>query len=51
MTALTYEMEAWVNIRSVEIKDIQKMQSKALKRIFQLPVLTTFIGIIMERGT
>ena len=51
MTALTYGMEAWVNIRSVEIKDIQKMQSKALKRIFQLPVLTTFIGIIMERGT
>ena len=51
MTALTYEMEAWVNIRSVEIKDIQKMQSKALKRIFQLPVLTTFIGIIMERVT
>ena len=34
MTALTYGMEAWANIRSVEMWEIEKIQGKALKRIF-----------------
>ena len=50
MTALTYGMEAWANIRSVEMREIEKIQGKALKRIFQLPVSTTYTGIIMETG-
>ena len=37
--ALTYGMEAWANIRSYKIS--QKIQVKALKRIFQLQVSTT----------
>ena len=50
MTALTYEIESWANIRSVEMREIEKKQGKALKRIFQLPVSITYTGIIMETG-
>ena len=50
MTALTYGMEAWANIRSVEMREREKIQGKPLKRIFQLPVSTTYTGIIMETG-
>ena len=41
MTALTYGMEAWADIRSAEMREIEKIQGKKLKRIFQLPVPTT----------
>ena len=51
MTALTYGMEeAWANIRSLEIRETVKVEGKTLKRIFQLPVSTTYTGIIMETG-
>ena len=50
MTALTYRMEAWANIRSVEIREIEKIQGKTVTRIFQLPVSTTYTGTIMETG-
>ena len=50
MTALIYGMGAWANIRSMEMREIEKIQGKALKRIFQLPVLTTYTVIIMETG-
>ena len=50
MTALTYGMEAWEDIRSVEIREIVKIQGEALKRIFQGPASATYTGIIMETG-
>ena len=50
MTALTYGMEAWANIRSVEIREIEKIQGKTVTKIFQLPVSTTYTGTIMETG-
>ena len=34
MTALIYGMEAWGNIRLVEMREIEKIQGKALKKIF-----------------
>ena len=45
MTGLPYGMEAWRNIRSVEVKEIEKIQGKALKSMFQLPVSTSYTGI------
>ena len=30
------------------MREIEEIQGKALKRIFQLPLSTTYIGIIME---
>ena len=50
MTALTYGMDAWANIKLVEMREIEKIQGKALNRIFQLPISTTYAGIIMETG-
>ena len=50
MTALIYRMKAWANIRSVEMTEIEKILGKEIKRIFQLPVSTTYNGIIMETG-
>ena len=50
MTALTYGMEAWANIRSVEMKETEKLQGKTLKSISQLPLSTTYTVIIMETG-
>ena len=50
MTALTDGIEAWANIRTVEMRKIEKIQGKTLKRIFQFPISTTYTGIIMETG-
>ena len=50
MTALTDGTEAWANIKTVEMREIGKIQGKTLKRIFQFPVSTTYTGIIMETG-
>ena len=33
------------------MNEIQKIQGRALKRIFNLPILTSYIGLIMETGT
>ena len=43
-------METWASMRSVEIRQIEKEQGKTLKRIFQLPVSTTYTGITIETG-
>ena len=37
-------------MRSVEIREIEKEQGKALKRIFQLSVSTAYTGITIETG-
>ena len=50
MTALTYGIEAWANIRTVEMREIEKIQEKTLNTIFQLPDSTTYTGIIIETG-
>ena len=50
MTALTYGIEAWANIRTVEMREIEKIQEKTLNTIFQFQVSTTYTGIIIETG-
>ena len=50
MTPLTYGIEAWANIRTVEMREIEKIQEKTLNTIFQFPVSTTYTGIIIETG-
>ena len=34
-----------------EINEIEKIQGRGLKRIFNLPISTSYIGLIMETGT
>ena len=42
-------MEAW-KLSKAEIQKLQKMQGKALKRIFSLPITTPYTGLIIETG-
>ena len=34
-----------------EMNDIEKIQRRALKKIFNLPISTSYVGLIMETGT
>ena len=34
-----------------EMNEIEKIQGRALKTIFNLPILPSYIGLIMETGT
>ena len=49
MPALLYGMEAWKKLSKAEIQNVEKIQGKALKRIFSLPITTPYIGLIIER--
>ena len=51
MPALLYGLEAWGKIDKDEMNEIEKIQGRALKRIFNLPISTSYIGLIMETGT
>ena len=50
MPALLYGMEAWKKLSKAEIQNLEKIQGKALKRIFSLPIITPYIGLIIETG-
>ena len=51
MPALLYGLEAWGKIDKDEMNEIEKIQGRALKRISNLPISTSYIGLIMEAGT
>ena len=44
-------IRAWGKIDKDEMNKIQKIQERALKRIFNLPISASYIGLIMETGT
>ena len=48
--ALLYRFEASKKLSKAEIQHIEKIQGKALKRIFNLPMTTLCIGLIIETG-
>ena len=48
MLALLYGMEAWKKLSKIEIRNVEKIQGKAFKRIFSLPITTPYIGPIIE---
>ena len=50
MPALLYGMEAWKKLTKAEVQQLEKIQGKALKRIFSLPITTPYIGLIIETG-
>ena len=50
MPALLYGMEAWKTLSKAEIQNVEKIQFKALKRIFSLPITIPYIGLIIETG-
>ena len=50
MSALIYGIEAWGYIKNEEVTEIEKIQGKAFKKIFKLPVSLTYTGILLETG-
>ena len=50
MAALIYRIEAWRYMKKEEMKKIKRIQGKASKRIFKLPVSTTYTWILMVTG-
>ena len=50
MPALLYGMEAWKKLSKAEIQNPEKIQGKALKRIFSLLITTPYTGPIIETG-
>ena len=51
MPALLYRLEAWGKIHKDEMNEIEKIQGRALKKTFNLPISTSYIGLIMETVT
>ena len=51
MPALLYELEARGKIDKDEMNEIEKIQGRALKKIFNLPISTSYIDLTMEKGT
>ena len=50
MPASLYGLEAWGKIDKDEMNEIEKIQGRALKRIFNLPISTSYIDLIIETG-
>ena len=51
MQVFLYGLEALGKIGKDEMNDIEKIQGRALKRIFKMSISTPYIGLIMETGT
>ena len=49
MPAFLYRLEAWEKIGKDEMNEIEKTQGRGLKRIFNLPISTSYIGLIMKQ--
>ena len=47
MPALLYGMETWIKLSKAEIQQLEKIQDKALKMIFNLPITTSYIGLVI----
>ena len=49
MLALIYGIEAWGCTKNEEMKKIERIQGKTLKRIFKLPLSTACTGVLMKQ--
>ena len=50
MPVILHELAAWGKILKREIEEIERMQSKALKQLLQVPISTSTAGVLMETG-
>ena len=48
MPAVLYGKETWKKLSNVEKEHLEKIKGKALKMIFNLPITTPFIRLIIE---
>ena len=50
MPPLLYGIEAWKKLFQTEMQQLEKIQGKTIKRIFNLPITTPYIGLIIKVG-
>ena len=50
MPAILHGLATWGRILTREIEEIERMQSKALKQLMQVPIPTSTAGVLMETG-
>ena len=50
MPAILHGLAAWGRIMTREIEEIERIQSKALKQLLQVPISASTAGILMEKG-
>ena len=48
--SITVNIESWPEITKKEMKQIEVIQGKALKRMFSMPKSTPYIGLLLETG-
>ena len=51
MPEILHGLAAWERIMTREIEEIERIQSKALKQLLQVPISTSTAGLLMETGT
>ena len=50
MSELLYGLEAWRKIGKDEMNQMNKIHRRVLKNIFNLPISTSYIALIIETG-
>ena len=50
MPAILHGLAAWGRIMTREIEEIERIQSKALKQLLQVPISASTAGVLMEKG-
>eukprot|EP00111_Clytia_hemisphaerica_P022296 TCONS_00065537-protein len=48
--SITYNLEMWTKLRKSDLEKLERIQSKALKQMFNLPQGTPYWGILAETG-
>ena len=47
---MTFNLEMWTKLRKSDLECLERIQSKALKQMFNLPQGTPYWGILAETG-
>ena len=50
MPSILHGLAAWGRIMTREIEEIERIQSKALKQLLQVPISASTAGVLMEKG-
>lgn len=48
--SILVNVEAWLTISPTELKELEKAQATVLKKIFEMPISTPYLGMLMEAG-
>ena len=47
---ITYNIEAWTQMKKCEVDGFEKIQGRVLRSLLEVPISTPYLGILMETG-